>query len=353
MKMSKSILLFILVSFITSCQKSNSEPATEKNWATATEMNQRLGRGINIGNTFEADQSWQSPFDADDFRKIAELGFTHVRVPIKWERDDRSMSTSPYTIYPEFLNTIKSVVDAALKNKLHIIINMHHHNDLMADPQAQKARFLAQWKQISEYFKDYPDSLVFEILNEPHDKLTAGLWNDYYRDALRVIRETNPQRCVLLGVAEWGGTSALKSLTIVPNDNHLILTIHYYNPFQFTHQGAEWVEGSDAWLGTKWNDTQADRQAVMNEFQAAIALSRSKNIPIHIGEFGAYSKADMDSRVKWTRFLSRWFEQQGFSWAYWEWNSGFGIYDPQTKTYRTQLVDALTKDTMPAVQSVN
>jgi endoglucanase len=70
-------------------------------------------------------------------------------------------------------------------------------------------------------------------------------------------------------------------------------------------------------------------------------------------KFGAYSKADMDSRVKWTRFLSRWFEQQGFSWAYWEWNSGFGIYDTQTKTYRTQLVDALTKDTMPAVQSVN
>jgi len=229
---------------------------------------------------------------------------------------------------------------------------MHHHNDLMADPQGQKARFLAQWKQISEYFKDYPDSLVFEILNEPHDKLTAALWNDYYRDALRVIRETNPQRCVLLGVAEWGGTSALKSLTIVPNDNHLILTIHYYNPFQFTHQGAEWVEGSDAWLGTKWNDTQAERQAVIDEFQPAIALSKSKNIPIYIGEFGAYSKADMDSRVKWTRFLSRWFEQQGFSWAYWEWNSSFGIYDPQTKTYRTPLVNALTKDTMPAAQAI-
>ena len=353
METIRAILMLMLAFSITSCQKSNSEPAPEKQWATATEMNQRLGRGINIGNTFEADQSWQSPFDADDFRKIAELGFTHVRVPIKWERDDRSMSASPYTIYPEFMNTIKSVVDAALKNKLHIIINMHHHNELMVDPQGQKARFLSQWKQISEYFKDYPDSLVFEILNEPHDKLTAGLWNDYYRDALRVIRETNPQRCVLLGVAEWGGTSALKSLTIVPNDNHLILTIHYYNPFQFTHQGAEWVEGSDAWLGTKWNDTQAERQAVIDEFQAAVALSKSKNIPIHIGEFGAYSKADMDSRVKWTRFLSRWFEQQGFSWAYWEWNSGFGIYDPQTKTYRTQLVNALIKDAMPTVQSVN
>jgi endoglucanase len=353
MKTTNIFLIFLVFPVLISCKKTNSEPSSQSHWATAIEMNQRLGRGINIGNTFEADQLWQSPFDADDFRKIAELGFTHVRVPIKWERDDRSMSTSPYTIYPEFLETVKSVVDTALKNKLHIIINMHHHNDLMADPQGQKVRFLSQWKQISEYFKDYPDSLLFEILNEPHDKLTAVLWNDYYRDALRVIRETNPHRCVLVGVAEWGGTSALKSLTIVPGDNHLILTIHYYNPFQFTHQGAEWVDGSDAWLGTKWNDTQAERQAIIDEFQNGIALSKSKNIPIHIGEFGAYSKADMESRVKWTRFLSRWFEQQEFSWAYWEWNSGFGIYDPQTKIYKTELINALIKEAIPPVQTVN
>jgi endoglucanase len=82
-------------------------------------------------------------------------------------------------------------------------------------------------------------------------------------------------------------------------------------------------------------------------------LSKSKNIPIHIGEFGAYSKADMESRVKWTRFLSRWFEQQEFSWAYWEWNSGFGIYDPQTKIYKTELINALIKEAIPPVQTVN
>ena len=141
MKTTNIFLIFLVFPVLISCKKTNSEPSSQSHWATAIEMNQRLGRGINMGNTFEADQLWQSPFDADDFRKIAELGFTHVRVPIKWERDDRSMSTSPYTIYPEFLETVKSVVDTALKNKLHIIINMHHHNDLMADPQGQKSDF--------------------------------------------------------------------------------------------------------------------------------------------------------------------------------------------------------------------
>lgn len=324
-----------------------TDPNDSEKWAIAKEINGRLGRGINLGNTFEAEQSWQSPFVADDLKRIADLGFTHIRVPIRWERDDRSMATAPYTIYPEFMATIQSVVNEALKQKLHVIINMHHHNDLFANPSAQKARFLSQWEQIADRFKSYPDSLLFEILNEPHDQLTPSLWNTYLSEALQRIRATNPNRCVLIGTADWGGVSGLQSLQL-PNDPPLILTLHYYNPFQFTHQGASWSEGSDAWLGTKWQDTEFERQDVEDDFKAAVKFVNEKNIPLHVGEFGAYSRADMDSRVKWTRFLARWFEQQQFSWAYWEWNSGFGIYDPQTGQYHQQLVNALTKDPMPA-----
>lgn len=323
-----------------------NDPGKELDWANANEINNRLGRGINIGNTYEADASWQSPFIADDLKKIADLGFNHIRVPIKWERSDRSIANAPYTIKDDFMQIIQNVVDEALKNKLHVIINMHHHDNLFANPSAEKLRFISQWEQISDYFKNYPDSLLFEILNEPHDKLTPALWNEYSKEALNVIRKTNPERCVLLGTAEWGGVGGLKSLEI-PNDQNIIVTVHYYNPFEFTHQGASWSEGSEAWVGTQWHDTELERQAVVEDFKLALNLAKDKNIPIHVGEFGAFSRADIDSRVSWTRFLSRWFEQQGFSWAYWEWNSGFGIYDPDTKMYNQRLVDALVKDEMP------
>lgn len=309
----------------------NKDPEGEIDWTKASEINKRLGRGINIGNTYEAMQSWQSPFNPTDMKRIADLGFNHVRIPIRWERDDRSSSTVPYTIRADFLETIEDVVDEALKNKLHVIINMHHHDKLFDNPTVEKPRFISQWEQISDYFKSYPDSLLFEILNEPNNKLTPELWNDYSLEALSTIRKTNPERTVLLGTAEWGGVGGLNLLRI-PNDEHIILTIHYYNPFQFTHQGASWSEGSDAWLGTEWLDTEIEREAVADDFKIALKMATEKSIPIHIGEFGAYSMADMDSRVRWTRFLSRWFEEQGFSWAYWEWNSGFGIFDPKTDT---------------------
>lgn len=352
----KTITLAILAQMLLlllNC--GNTEPAngtepeeTEdtSSWGSAEEINHRLGRGMNFGNTFEAQPSWQSRFDPQDMKRIADLGFTHVRVPIRWERDDRSVDSAPYTIYPDFLKTIEEVVDEALKNKLHIIINMHHHDALYADPAGQRERFLAQWEQIAEHFKSYPDSLLFEILNEPHDRLDAALWNRYSKEALQVIRRSNPERCVLLGVAEWGGVEALASLEI-PDDPHLILTIHYYNPFHFTHQGAEWVEGSDAWLGTEWHDTEYERAMVREDFQPALELAQKKRIPVHIGEFGAFSKADMPSRVRWTQYLARWFEQQGFSWAYWEWNNSFGIYDPNNDSYREGLTDALLKNPIP------
>ena len=325
---------------------SSTNPPANPTPATALEINQRLGRGINLGNMYEGDVSWQGKFEPGFLRLIAEQGFKHVRVPIRWERADRSMLTPPYTIQPSFINEIKNVVDEALKNKLHVIINMHHHDNLLAKPAEQKERFLSQWQQISNYFKSYPDSLLFEILNEPNGNMTATLWNEYAAAALNTIRQTNATRTVLIGTPDWGGVASVDKLAL-PNDQHLILTVHYYNPFNFTHQGADWVQNSDPWLGTKWYDTRYERADMESDFKKVLQVSREKNIPVHVGEFGAYSKADMDSRVRWTRFLARWFEQQKFSWAYWEFNSGFGIYDNATKQFRQPLLNALTRDEMP------
>ena len=312
------------------------------------EINEKLGRGINFGNMFEApsETEWGNPWMPEYPRLIAELGFNHVRIPIRWEPAARSDANQPYTINPVFLNRIKQAVDSCLNNGLLAIINMHHHDVLFEDADGQKARFLAQWKQISEFFKDYPDSLLFEILNEPHGTLSPEKWNIFLADALSTIREDNTTRVVLIGTPEWGGLGGLSKLQL-PDDQNIILTVHYYNPFQFTHQGAEWSDGSDAWLGTKWNDTETERQVMQNEFAPLKTFEETQYVPVHIGEFGSYSKADETSRKKWTTYLSRYIELQGWSWAYWEFSAGFGIYNPDNGTYNQNLVNALLHDSIP------
>lgn len=322
--------------------------STAQTREAAFEMNERLGRGINMGNSFEAptETAWGNPWKPEYFKIMSELGFNHVRLPVRWETPERTPETPPYTIAPSFLDRIQAVVDTALKYKLHIIVNMHHHDALFDDPAGQKDRFIAQWAQIADHFKDYPDSLLFEVMNEPHGNLTPALWNEYFADALAEIRNTNPTRFVLIGTANYGGLASIPELQL-PDDEYIILTAHYYNPFTFTHQGAEWVSGADAWLGTQWLDTAPERETVESEFNYALHFSETQHIPLHVGEFGAYSSADAASRKRWTTFLARWFEQKNLSWAYWEFSAGFGIYNPATEQYHEDLVDALLHDEMP------
>ena len=313
---------------------------------TAGDINQRLGRGINMGSTFEApsEDGWNNPWKPEYFKIMADMGFSHVRVPICWELDYRSMNEPPYTIYPVFFERIKTVVNEALKNKLHVVINMHHHEKLLKDPLEQKERFLSQWKQISDYFKNYPDSLVFEILNEPNGKLTPEIWNTFASEALSIMRETNPDRTIMIASAD-NSIDGLAKLQL-PKDNNLILTVHYYNPFYFTHQGVSWGNTVPP-VGVKWNDTEKEREAIFSDFELVEKFSKEHNIPIHIGEFGAYEKADMDSRARWATFLSRFFDERGYSWAYWEFSSSFGIYNPRDKTFYKPLANALLHSPMP------
>ncbi|MGL4632533.1 MAG: cellulase family glycosylhydrolase [Leadbetterella sp.] len=316
--------------------------------STIFEINKKLGKGINMGNMLEAptETAWSNPFRDEYFKIIAEQGLNHVRIPIRWDTPERSDQMAPYKLKSEFLSRVKYVVDLALKENLYVIINMHHHETMFTDPVANSPKFLAQWEQIAAYFKGYNDRLIFEVLNEPHDKLTPAVWNPLFKQALAIIRKENPTRAVLIAPTNYNGLSGVPFMDI-PNDPNLIISIHYYDPFQFTHQGAEWISGdSKKWLGTKWENTRQERNEVKQAFKNLITVAKTKNLPINIGEFGAYSTADIDSRTKWTNFLARWFEEQGFSWAYWEFSAGFGIYNPSSKTILKPLANALINDKM-------
>lgn len=352
-----SCVVFIIMSSCATIDEETSQSLDLKQTATTKTFNvaTQLGRGINMGNmyednfTSEAGSPW-NPLKPEYFQIISDLGFGHVRIPIRWET--RSMSSAPYTISTTFLAHIKSQVDLAISKNLSVIINMHHHEELLADPVGQKARFLAQWKQISQYFKNYSDKLYFEILNEPTNAITPAIWNTLLAEGLQIIRQDNPNRYVLVGTALGGGLEGLKSLQL-PADSKLILTLHYYNPFELTHQGADWT-GTDMmqWLGTKWYDTEYERKIINQEFDHVREFSYRNNIPVHIGEFGAIDKADLSSRARWSNYLARYFEQQGFSWAYWEFSAGFGIYDRENRTLVQEMVNALINNPMPTPGTV-
>jgi len=312
-----------------------------------TAMDKRLpiSRGVNMGNALEApiEGQWGVIIKDEYFKLIKNAGFDHVRIPVRWSA--YADVKPPYTIETSFFNRVDHVVNEALKSGLYVILNIHHYEEIMQRPEQHKDRFLKIWEQLSIHYKDYPEALWFELLNEPCNYLNSKLWNQYLKEAISIIRKTNPKRKIIVGPTDWNSIYKLNELEI-PNDPNLVVTFHYYNPFQFTHQGAEWVNPSPP-IGTKWLGTAIEKFIISGELDMAVEWAkRHNNVPLFLGEFGAYSKADMDSRVRWTSYIARSAEQRNIAWCYWEFCAGFGIYDPYREEWRTPLLKALipTKD---------
>lgn len=312
--------------------------------ASAADMfarNKELGRGVNLGNALEApnEGEWGMKIEDEFFPLIKQAGFKHVRLPVKWTA--HAAKESPFTVDAAFFARVDHLLKQAEANGLQVVLNHHHYSELDAKPKEELPRAVAIWKQVAARYKDRGDGLVFELMNEPHEKLNDdGAWTAAIPPLLAAVRETNPTRPIIIGPPYWNGIWALPKFKL-PNDPNLIVTVHYYNPFEFTHQGAHWVEKSDKWLGKKWIGSEAEVAAVRKEFDSAVKWAEEHKRPLYLGEFGAFRKADSESRAKWTTTIAREAEKRGWSWAYWEFGAEFSVYDREKKEWRPELRDAL------------
>jgi endoglucanase len=344
----------------------SNEAVVEKTSLCAFELNKRLGRGVNLGNALEApnEGEWGVILKEEYFEAIKQGGFHSVRIPCRWS--NHALKEEPYTIDPNFFNRVDWAVNCALSRNLPIIVNVHHYMELYTEPQVHRERFMTLWKQIAEHYKNYPDNLLLEIFNEPDDALTPEIWNEWLKEAHSIIRNANPTKTIVIDGSNDAWISYLQFLKLPEDDRNIIVSVHYYFPLAFTHQGAPWVttakiasfvkdmefihqsvpswaavSGSNAWMGTKWTGTEAGKKEITDAFDIAAAWGKEHNRPMNLGEFGAYNKADMESRARWTKFVADTAVERGMSFHYWQFASDFAVYDTKNKTWKKPLFDAL------------
>ncbi|MCC9601190.1 glycoside hydrolase family 5 protein [Stieleria sp. JC731] len=244
----------LLTAKTTDAQVTSNTNASGDNGSQVTDSALRLRCGVNFGNMLEAPNEGDWGLRANDawFKQIKDAGFDHVRLPISWGY--HTAQTAPYKIDPALLDRVEHLAKACLDADLKLLINCHHDPNLNQKPVENKARFLAMWKQIAERFRGLPeDRVAFELLNEPHDTLakSPGLWNGFVVETLKVVRQTNPDRTVVVGPINYNSISSLNTLEL-PDDPNVSVTVHYYLPFDFTHQGAQWVSPPKP-TGIQWD----------------------------------------------------------------------------------------------------
>ena len=302
-------------------------------------QNRKLGRGVNI---IGYDPIWkdfeQAHFKAKHFAALRAAGFQNVRInlhPFRYMQRDKN-----WGLPESWWGTLDWAIREALAQQFMVILDFHEFQKMGEDAEGHKEQFLAFWRQLAAHCANAPDNVLFEILNEPNKKLTPALWNNYLAEALAIIRKQNPTRTVVIGPAFWNSLDHLQELELPETDRNLIVTVHYYTPMSFTHQGASWAGQQDK-HDIAWPASAKDRAKLTADFAKIAAWAKAHNRPIYLGEFGAYDKAPLESRVRYTDAIARAAEARGWSWAYWQFDSDFILWDMQRDAFVEPILHAL------------
>jgi endoglucanase len=282
-----------------------------------------LGKCVNLANMLEAtnEGAWGRPFEDEDAIRIRQAGFATVRLPANFS--GHALAVAPYTIDPSFMARVHHVVDTNVAAGLNVIIDLHNYDQLFADPDGNKTRFAELWRQIGAEFRGAPANVWFELVNEPHDSLNDHNLLAVLTPALAALRTTNPTRPVIIGGQNYSGIDSLATLPF-PNDPNIVPTFHYYDPFDFTHQGATFIHPmlpTGRQFGTAADNAQLD--STLAKIRAF--MSRTGRVPF-AGEYGAYDRIPLDQRVAYYRTVSSAFASIGIQSCAWGYSNTFRLW---------------------------
>lgn len=269
---------------------------------------------------------------------VKDTGFDHIRLPFRI--DPNSENERPCQ---EYYNRMKETAKMVTDQGLYAIVDIHPFVGLREDPEAHKEEFYKLWEDLAVVFKDADEKVIFEILNEPCNKLDAELLNEYQNECIRIIRKTNPTRLIAAACAEMNTVEHLHKLQLPEDDENIIVTVHCYSPMKFSHQAAPWYGDKCPWpLGATWG-TEEDYKAMEHRVKMMADWGKANNRHIHLGEFGIIALVPDDQRAEWTGNIIRLCEENGIAWCYWDFVKSFAVYDEEKDEWNKTLLDVMIR----------
>jgi len=360
MKKRLFVLLLAIVLLCTTGCAGNGKRSDD-----AMRFVSQMGIGWNLGNSLDStsngrssETSWGNPMTTEEMiLDVKAMGFDTVRIPVSWYLHVNMDGK----VDEVWMARVKEVVNYAYDNGMFVILNTHHDNiyyDIGGCVkkektfEASKERMKNLWTQIAEEFKDYDERLIFETLNEPRTPGSEKEWqggtpeereivyalNDVIVETIRKSGGNNKDRYIM--VPCYGATNNIEVLKEMrlPDDDHLIMSVHAYSPYDFAMNG-------DA-PGTF---TDSDKRELDALFGALNEVFVSRNIPVILGEFGATNKDNPEDRCAWADYYVRGAKRYNMCCIVWD-NSNygvgaeyFGLYNRREGTwYFPELAEAYT-----------
>ena len=217
--------------------------------------------------------------------------------------------------------------------------------------------------------------VAIELMNEP--PRPPDVWQPMLEAAYAAVRRGSTNLPVVLDGGQEASAAALLAMRTAAfaEDTAVLFSFHYYDPYQFTHQGASWndaryladvpypalarsaadsLEATAAAIGesnlagnqksTAYRDAQRrlesyrrsgfDGNAIAKCFEQVANWARSQGVApdrVMLGEFGArktdlqFSGSRAAERAQWFYDVREQAEAHGFGWAVWAYRGGGGF----------------------------
>lgn len=320
-------------------------------------------RGVNLGGWFsqidcieEKDPTHfpgvlkhiQTFLDHSDFKRIRDVGFNHVRLPIDYfnlfEKDSLKPKEEVFLLLDKALKEIQA-------NDLDVILDLHKcpghdfhlgcssDQPFFTDPIERK-KTNNIWAYMAERYSN-ESRVMMELLNEPSAQ-DSKLWDKLKDELFWTIRKHAPKNTIVVGSNKWNNAKEFEFLTPLEDDN-TIYSFHTYTPICFTHQKAEWIKDpyfqqERSWPGDypapiedekvrlNYEYGRWDKARLQASIQNALDFRAKFNLPVSCNEFGVYVQTPREYQLAWTRDFLAILQEADIGFSYWNYkNLDFGL----------------------------
>jgi len=273
-------------------------------------------RGISIsGAEAGTDVSYAymgMPSYAQDMKYYVEHGMNTVRIPINWNYIvNNANDTQASTSGQQYLNSVKASVNDMLNHGLNVILDLHSYMRFSPGSYAGSGNQIATAQQmhnvwsiisnsLSTTAKQHPDTLLFEIANEPNSMSTQQMLVNN-NAGIAAIREAGLPNMVVLNGNNWTGLHSWNEVGSATDGKTNAQVLTPQNIVDPLHNYAIAVHQYVDWNGSGTSPTGQTLSNFKNYLKMDSFMNwvKANDVKVILSEFGGGNEANAIADVKY------------------------------------------------------